>query len=146
VKEQITEFEFPLDSPVDRVRDFCLETFGKELENADAAWIASFIADYVRWAEENPGQNALRVGALKLLPILNEIDLVMSYSPVTRTRWMPIAFALGLPSACETNQTLEALRRHKTKQNITNQVSRFLRRVNLPRAFNGSGGALAFYA
>jgi hypothetical protein len=58
---------------------------------------------------------------------------------------MPIAFALGLPSFYETRQYQLAKARGVSKQNLTNQVSKFLRAVNLKPAFTNNGQRLAFH-
>jgi hypothetical protein len=103
------------------------------------------LEDFISYRQLFPGPNAMQAAAMKLLPILAEIDRKMSSSKRTRGRWMPIAFGLGLPSSYETRQARVARSRGVSKQNVTNQVSRFLRAVNLRPAFSNNGRFLAVH-
>ena len=119
--------------------------FGASVSQNDAAWLAGLLEDFISYRELYSGPNAMHAVAMKLLPVLAEIDREMSRSKTARGRWMPIAFALGLPSSYETRQYVISKARGKTKQNLTNQVSRFLRAVNLRPAFTNNGRYLAFH-
>jgi hypothetical protein len=139
-----TSPEFPPETITDSFRDFCLQHFGALISQNDAAWLADVFAAFISY-QGIPHPSALRVAAESLLPILAEIDYEMVRSKRTRGRWMPIAFALGLPSSYETRQAIVSRRRGVSKQNLTNQVSRFLRAVDLRPAFSGNGRHLAVH-
>jgi hypothetical protein len=135
----------PAESLSDDFRSFFLERFGATLSQNDAAWLAGLLEDFISYRGLFPGPNAMHAAAIKLLPILAEIDREMSQSKTARARWMPIAFGLGLPSSYETRQARVARSRGVSKQNLTNQVSRFLRAVDLRPAFSGNGRHLAVH-
>jgi hypothetical protein len=142
--EASVEFCAREESLADSFRDFFLQCFGASVSQNDVAWLADIFAAFISY-QQIPSPNALRVVAESLLPILAEIDREMSSSKRARARWMPIVFGLGLPSSYETRQARVARNRGVSKQNLTNQVSRFLRAVNLQPAFSNNGRFLAFH-
>src|SRR6516165_9805651 len=105
IPEPSVAFNAPAESLNDDFRSFFLQRFGASVSQNDAAWLAGLLEDFISYRELFPGPNAMHAAAMKLLPILAEIDRQMSSSKRTRARWAPIAFGLGLPSALETRQS-----------------------------------------
>jgi len=145
IPESSVAFCAPAENLSDDFRSFFLQHFGAGISQNDAAWLAGLLEDFIAYRELFVGPNAMHAAARKLLPILAEIDREMSSSKRTRGRWMPIAFALGLRSSYETRQSRVARSRGVSKQNFTNQVSRFLRAVHLAAAYTNNGRFLAVY-
>jgi hypothetical protein len=143
--EPSVAFDAPAESLNDDFRSFFLERFGASVSQNDAAWLAGLLEDFIAYRGLYPGPNAMHAAAMKLIGVLAEIDREMSQSKTVRARWMPISFALGLPSSYETRQARVARSRGVSKQNLTNQVGRFLRATGLRPAFSGNGRNLMFY-
>jgi hypothetical protein len=144
--EPSENFRFPEIPQIELLRDYCKARYGRGLGRADLEWLAGFVGEFLAWSETNCGRNEARAAALKMIRLLSAIDESMSASTDPERTWTEISLALGLPSICFSHMTGAELASSRgiSKMAVSKKVTRFLRLVQLDRAFNENGGQLVF--
>jgi hypothetical protein len=132
-----TEFSYPADGLLPRIRDYFLAKYSDDISIPDAEFLAKIFAD-VR-PEDLVSLNERRIASLRMAEILVAADRAMIQIKDPARTWRTIGLALGLPSATEFNGNSLSRQCGVSKMAISKSAKKLRASFDVTPAFDQHG-------